>query len=126
MPNPTQNRTTVFVYGTLMRGETRHHSLSDQEFIGTARTESQYRLFLIHDYPGLVDTKDGDGLSILGELWSVDQESLKRLDAIECVDDGLYQRREVRLVGSTAPVDAWFYLQSVEGRVDLDTDWRSR
>jgi len=109
-----------------MRGECRHHSLSDQDFIANVRTEPQYCLFLIDDYPGLVDAGDGEGLSILGELWSVDQENLKRLDAIECVNDGLYQRREVRLVGSTTPADAWFYLQSIEGRSNLGTDWRSR
>lgn len=109
-----------------MRGEARHSALRDQQFVSDANTDCCYRLLLIDDYPGLVDASDGKGDSIAGELWSVDQSCLRRLDAIECVDDGLYERREIMLIDSTDHVEAWFYSHDVVGRKDLGTDWRSR
>jgi gamma-glutamylaminecyclotransferase len=126
MDRSTENRTTVFVYGTLMSGERRHAALSGQQFVSDAKTDHRYRLLLIDDYPGLVHASDRKGNSITGELWSVDQSCLSRLDAIECVDDGLYERREILLVDSIEHAEAWFYAQDVVGLKDLGSDWRSR
>ena len=123
---PTENQTAIFVYGTLMRGESRHSSLRDQQFLSAARTTAQYRLLLVDDYPGLIDAPDGKGISISGEVWLVDQENLQRLDAIECVDDGLYERRKIHLLEPSGPVDAWFYLRDIDGLADIGNDWRSR
>lgn len=122
----SKNRTNVFVYGTLMRGESLHDALCEQVFVSDAITEPLYRLYLIDDYPGLVDALNGDGVAITGEIWSVDQANLKRLDAIECVDSGLYERREIRLTGPIALAQAWFYLHDLDGLPEIGTDWRSR
>ena len=80
-----------------MRGESRHHSLSDQVFVDETATDPFYRLLMVDDYPGLVDATEETGLAIAGELWSVDPICLDRLDAIECVD-----RRTVRATRSSA------------------------
>ena len=109
-----------------MREQSRHLALRDQKFVSDAITEPIYRLLRVDDYPGLVDASDGEGNSIAGELWSVDQECLGRLDAIECVDAGLYERRKILLTEPLTSADAWFYLQTTDGLPDLGTDWRSR
>lgn len=130
MTRPTDNQTAVFVYGTLMRGECRHSLLCDQQFVSAATTAPQYRLLRVADYPGLVDAIADNGVSVSGEVWLVDNESLQRLDATECVDDGLYERRKIHLqephssepIGS---VHAWFYLRDTQGLADIGNDWRS-
>lgn len=109
-----------------MRGEARHSALRDQKFISNAVTDACYRLLLIDDYPGLVVAPHEEGNSVAGELWSVDRACLRHLDSIECVDDGLYERKEIRLANAIDHVEAWFYLQETLGLTDLGTDWRSR
>ena len=126
MACPTANLTTIFVYGTLMRGECRHSVLRGQQFVSAASTEPRYRLLMVDDYPGLVDAPEGKGVSIVGELWQVDQQHLQRLDAVECVDDGLYERQKVQLLEPSGSADAWFYLQNTTMLEDLGNDWRSR
>lgn len=126
MPSSIEPTATVFIYGTLMRGESRHHAIRDQEFIGTAKTTARYRLHLIADYPGMVAATEDDGYSICGELWSVDQATLRRLDSIECVDDGLFRRIEVSIAAANTRAEAWIYQHDVSGLRDLGGDWRSR
>ncbi len=116
----------MFVYGTLMRGESRHDALRDQVFVKETVTEPLYRLYLIEDYPGLVDAVDGAGVSIVGEIWSVDQTNLKQLDSIECTESGLYERRKIQLAGSIPVADAWFYLQNLDRLTEIGTNWRCR
>ena len=126
MARPTANLTTIFVYGTLMRGECRHSVLRGQQFVSVASTEPRYRLLLVDDYPGLVDAANGKGVSIVGELWQVDRQNLQRLDAIECVDDGLFKRRKIQLTEPSGWADAWFYLQDATNLENLGSDWRLR
>jgi gamma-glutamylcyclotransferase (GGCT)/AIG2-like uncharacterized protein YtfP len=56
----------------------------------------------------------------------VDRESVQRLDVTECVDDGLYERREIDLKGPFGRVEAYFYLRDVDHLADIGTDWRTR
>jgi gamma-glutamylcyclotransferase (GGCT)/AIG2-like uncharacterized protein YtfP len=121
-----RNRTIVFVYGTLMRGECRNSSLRDQTFICDANTEPLYRLYLVDDYPGLIEVGRGSGVSVTGELWSVTDTNLELLDQIECVESGLYERRDIKLTGPIQTAEAWFYLLDVSQRYDIGTDWRTR
>ena len=53
----------VFVYGTLMRGLSRHHYMSDGRFEGEASAKG--RLISLGEYPALLD---GAG-TVRGELY---------------------------------------------------------
>lgn len=85
----------VFVYGTLKRGFCRHDALQQQAFLGLARTEANYKLFDLGEYPGLIVAEDG--ISIEGELYCVDDDCLAKLDQVEGVDEGYYSRESVML-----------------------------
>jgi len=85
----------VFVYGTLMRGGCRNTVLVAEKFVRVAQTVPRYRLYDCGSYPGLVESEPG--VAIEGEVWSVSNECLARLDDIECVPDGLYERRLIEL-----------------------------
>lgn len=121
----------IFVYGTLKRTGCRRSVLRDQEFLGEASTQAAYRMFSLGDYPGLVDAAQlvgsdhQPGFRIHGELYEVDGDCKRKLDAIECVDEGLYQLRSIDLVApfDSEEVFAYFYLLSVEGCPECGDCW---
>ncbi len=121
------HRTLIFVYGTLQRGCCRAQFLVGQTFLGQARTQPKYRMFNCGTYPGL--KLASDGLSIRGELWSVDEACLARLDREEGIDTGLYSRSLIELTTSwpesvpAAPVEAYFYCGSVSKFPDCGDQW---
>jgi gamma-glutamylaminecyclotransferase len=112
----------VFVYGTLKRAKENHQALAGQRFVGEARTEPAFRLYLLDGYPGMVAAGSG-GRSIEGEIWEVDSAGLARLDELEGTAAGLYARLPVRLLPphAAAEVETYLYLPSVAGRLDLGT-----
>ena len=114
----------VFVYGTLKRGGCRHHHLGEAEFLGTASTMPDFRLFDCGEYPGMVRSESG--LSIEGELWRIDRKQISELDDVEGVDLGLYERVEIKVQDESLQVIfAWtyLYLRSTHGMPDLGTRW---
>ena len=126
---PTQDRVAVFVYGTLKRSHQRNHVLVNQTFIGEATTTADYRMYDLGDYPGLKEVEPGSGVGVQGEIYQVDQACLRQLDQIEGVDQGLYQRREVRLdsrkglcLPASQPV-AYFYLGDTSSCTDNSDCW---
>ncbi|MEO0475077.1 MAG: gamma-glutamylcyclotransferase family protein [Planctomycetota bacterium] len=116
--------TALFVYGTLKRGDVRAYLLTDQAYLGKAKTLPRYRLFNTGDYPALVEAEPLGlpGRSIVGELWRIDNDCLARLDEEEGVDEGLYERSEVELIDE---ITAWAYLYlfPVDGMVDCGNCW---
>ncbi|MFN4259317.1 MAG: gamma-glutamylcyclotransferase [Gemmataceae bacterium] len=97
----------LFVYGTLKTGYPNNHFLQDQRFLGPARTAPLYRLFVNDWYPCLVpDTCQGQ--RIAGEVWQVDEETLRRLDDYEGVPTW-FTRQPVRLEGHAELIWAYFY-----------------
>jgi gamma-glutamylcyclotransferase (GGCT)/AIG2-like uncharacterized protein YtfP len=116
--------TTLFVYGTLKRGGSNHAFLAGQRFLGAARTAPGFTLFSLGSYPGLVAAPD-DSAGVTGELWSVDDACLARLDVLEGLAEGLYRRGEIAL---SAPVEVaraatYFYLRDVQGQARLGPTW---
>ena len=115
--------TILFIYGTLKRGDCRHSALAGQTFVGEARTAPRYRLYNIGSYPGLVEATDG--IAIEGELWRIDEACLARLDEVEGVDEGLYERRGIQLAEPQvdSSVQSYFFLQSPTGLADCGPCW---
>lgn len=115
------DQSLVFVYGLLKRGFSLHHHLANAEFISDAQTRSIYFLVNCRDYPGLRYAGGQQvGLSVVGEVFRVDSETLSLLDEVEGVSEALYRRERVRLQGTfeQQPVWAWFYVGSeFDGRV---------
>jgi len=116
--------TRVFVYGTLKRGGRNHHFMAGQPFLGEARTEPGYTLYSLGDYPGMVRSADASH-AVTGEVWGVNADCLARLDELEGVTEGLYERVPVRLAASFAhqPIETYLYLRSLEGRTNIGLLW---
>lgn len=68
----------VFVYGTLMTGETNHHYLQNSTYLGKA-TIKCYDMYDVGWYPAI---KPGDNL-IIGELYEVPIEEISSIDMLE-------------------------------------------
>lgn len=111
--------TTLFVYGTLKRGFCRERFLASAKYLGNAETIPAYRLLDCGAYPALVD---GGTTSIVGELYEVDESTMRTLDDVEGVDEGLYARREVRLADGRAVI-AYLYTERTEGLQELGREW---
>jgi len=116
--------TRVFVYGTLKRGCSNHGQLVGQRYLGDARTAPGFTLYAVADYPGMVRSPDATHF-VTGEVWEVDDACLKRLDAFEGVDVGLYAREPIALEAPFAgePVDTYFYLRSTAGLTPIGPTW---
>jgi gamma-glutamylcyclotransferase (GGCT)/AIG2-like uncharacterized protein YtfP len=116
--------TVVFVYGTLLRGESNHANwLSAARFVGADRTAPCFTLFSLGEYPALVH---GGEQSVPGEVFEVSHAQLARLDELEeC--PGFYDRQWIRLVSGR---EAWVYTLRADllqgASVILSGSWRSR
>jgi len=130
----SDSRQLVFVYGTLKRGHQRNHVFANQTFVGPATTAANYRMYDLGDYPGLIEVEPGSGDRIQGEIYQVDPTCLLQLDRIEAVDQGLYERRDIRLnppleaIGGhlkpfAGTIVAYFYLGDIEGDADCRLCW---
>mmetsp|Transcript_31354 Transcript_31354/g.47401 ORF Transcript_31354/g.47401 Transcript_31354/m.47401 type:complete len:159 (-) Transcript_31354:800-1276(-) len=99
--NPTK-MTKLFVYGTLRKGFSNYQRVMQDcvhHYLGIARTLEPIRLFCDSYYiPYAVCGKGG--VPIVGELFSVDEELLEKLDELEGVASGRYSRVQVRVVAS--------------------------
>lgn len=77
----------VFVYGTLMKGETNHHYLENSTFLSMAAIEG-YDMYDVGWYPAIID---GDSL-IIGELYQVPTNNMQSIDMLEG-EGSLYIKR---------------------------------
>lgn len=111
--------TRIFVYGTLKRGCKNHHWLAGQRFIAEARTQPIYRLYDMGGYPGMI--RADNGVAVEGEIWEVDEGGLARLDVLEDIEGGEYER--VLLELEDYRVEGYLFLRDVSGRPDAGTNW---
>ena len=72
------NEEIIFVYGTLMRGETNAHYLDNSKKIGNGYIDG-YQLLQLDGYPGIIP---GEG-KVFGELYIVDEKTKEQLDILE-------------------------------------------
>ena len=100
---------SLFVYGTLLRGEERDGFVSHLE----ARPASlKGRLWRAPaGYPAL--ELSSDGVAIEGEILQLDNPSiLVALDLIEGVNEGLYERVQVQVQTAMGTENAWAYVMN--------------
>jgi gamma-glutamylcyclotransferase (GGCT)/AIG2-like uncharacterized protein YtfP len=109
----------VFVYGTLRKSQVNHHLLEHAIYLGVFKTETNYKMFHLGGYPGVVK---GGNSSIEGEVYRIDALTMSHLDRLEGYP--VYYTRELI---STPWGKAWIYLYrgSLKGRRRLQSGvWR--
>jgi gamma-glutamylaminecyclotransferase len=116
--------TLLFLYGTLKRGCSNHGQMAGQTFVGPARTVPGFRLYDLGGYPGIVPQAD-DREGVEGEVWSVNDEGLLRLDRFEGVHEGLYRREPIALQPPFAAqkIEAYVSPLGVGGRREIGSCW---
>ncbi|KAL2549222.1 AIG2-like family protein [Forsythia ovata] len=110
----------IFTYGTLKRGFYNHMLIedlmrtSDAVFLGDYSTIESFPLVVgPHGIPYLINLP-GSGHRVRGELYSVSSDrGLARLDELERIDDGHYERLPVEVTAEdggekVAAVEAYF------------------
>src|SRR5262245_54051761 len=117
----SQNRTILFVYGTLKSGHESNHLLAGQEFIRAAETAPLYRLYGLGWHPGLVLDQHA-GLAIKGELWSVDDETLAKLDEFEGVPHW-FRREFIAIADIVGDVHAYYFNGTVPADAATGAEW---
>ncbi|TGT74878.1 gamma-glutamylcyclotransferase [bacterium M00.F.Ca.ET.159.01.1.1] len=77
----------VFVFGTLKRGFPLHHEgLSGARFIGPYRTKKRYPMLIAGSrFAPMMFNEPGSGLHVSGELYTLDEGALAKLDRIESI-----------------------------------------
>jgi molybdenum cofactor guanylyltransferase len=76
--SPADLSTVIFVYGTLLAGESNHGLLANAEFLGADRLPHA-QLYNLGDYPMMLP---GDG-TVTGEVYRVTVNTLAELDILE-------------------------------------------
>jgi len=96
----------VFVYGSLMKNRFNHKRyLKGQTYLGQAVLPG-YALFELSSYPGIIpDPKE----KVLGELYEIDNETLKCLDILEG-NGHLYNREKVKVCLNNTKETAYVYI----------------
>lgn len=105
------NKHLVFVYGTLKKGFYNNPYLVYAKYLGEFETsEANYRMIDLGSFPGVVKMS-GDETEgyIAGELYEVDDNTLKSLDVLEG-NGQLYNRALVDIADSDGPIQAWMYM----------------
>ncbi|MCP5560422.1 MAG: gamma-glutamylcyclotransferase [Verrucomicrobiaceae bacterium] len=115
--------TRVFVYGTLKRGCSNFGWIRQQQFVGEAETLPIYRMFDAGGFPALV-ADERDGVAIQGELWDVDAAGLARLDVLEGVAEGEYERVAARLPSQHGEAEIYLWLGSTLGMPEIGSCWK--
>ena len=96
----------VFVYGSLKRGFHNFPFLKSSNKVGVATTQEPLVMTTLGSFPG-VRRPIGDevGAPVVGEIYSVDEDTLRNLDRLE--GNGHFYQREVM---ATDIGPAWVYL----------------
>jgi len=98
----------LFVYGTLKKGCQFNSLLSTSKFLGKAKTIKKYALYFFK-YPYILKNKRIS--FILGEVYSVSKNILKKIDIFEDIEDKVYYREliKVELLENKQIITAWCY-----------------
>lgn len=105
--------TKVFVYGTLMKGNSNHRFLDGTKYIGSARIAGYSMFEVTKHYPGIVHGSD----DIYGEVYEINKDVLNRLDGLEG-EGFLYKRIVDKAVtddGTEHDVYIYLWMKDVKG-----------
>jgi gamma-glutamylaminecyclotransferase len=108
----SEHRTMLFVYGTLKAGFHWHNKfLSQAKFVSKSTTVDPLALVVGDSgVPYLLLNIQG-GKYVRGEIWSVNDESLKGLDEYEGVGKGYYCRKTIRVTHDNSIIEADAYFK---------------
>lgn len=109
----------VFVYGTLLRGESNHHCMSGARLLGHWRSAPRFSLYSLGRYPVLCC---GGRHRVFGEVYRVTPHILMKLDELEG-----YPHEYQRMLMQTPWGPAWVYVQQSRpsaGVLLAGGDWR--
>lgn len=83
----------IFVYGTLKKGRSNHDMfLGNAKFIGEGQTEQKvWQLLDLGAYPAMTY----GNIKVSGEVYEVTAHELSRIDRLEGLDVGLYERHKI-------------------------------
>lgn len=99
----------LFVYGTLKRSFHNHYLLEKAEYLGTGYTRSKYAMYK-SGIPFVIKTEQVS--NIHGELYQIDENTLKQLDRLEGHPDW-YCREKVEIVSASGQtIIGWLYFYS--------------
>ena len=101
----------VFVYGTLKSGFPNHYLLEGCEFVGAAATVPTYKM-IENGFPVIMP--DPEGTPLAGEIYTVDVDTLARLDEQER-EGTSYDRKLIDAIlslasGERLPTKAFIYV----------------
>jgi len=104
---------SLFVWGTLKKGQINHYYLENAVFIGKGITKEKFirtgfiELYLCNDY---YKNKFGrDCVNIEGEIYLINEEELNRIDLLEGFPH-LYKRRLVSIISeNNKEYKCWMY-----------------
>jgi gamma-glutamylcyclotransferase (GGCT)/AIG2-like uncharacterized protein YtfP len=99
------NKHLVFVYGTLRRGSpgTMAVRFPNAKFIADVKVSGS--LYDLGPYPGLI--LDNSNSLVVGEVYEIDDETLKKLDDFEASSN--YLRKQVEVSLGTQRSKCWTY-----------------
>ena len=119
----TAEKTRVFVYGSLRRGQKHHGLIKNAHWLGENKTEPLYELMDLGPYPALV--KDGQ-TGVSGEVYEVDAITLRTLDQLEGHPDR-YRRQMITLAdGSTCDTYILPIARTSHAQRVTSGDWTKR
>jgi len=106
----------IFVYGTLRRGSARSIFIRfpRSEFIADAKVSGT--LYDLGTYPGLL--LDESDSKVIGEVYEVDDETLRELDDFEA--SSAYLRKQVDIFVGTQRRVCWIYVPEQNPQFYLD------
>lgn len=100
--------TVIFVYGTLKRDYWNNYYIEDSIFRGEAISVGKYDMYG-RTIPEVVINENGNVIS--GEIYEIDEETLRRVDRLE--NNGyMYTRQEEQFILNGETVTAWIYLSN--------------
>ena len=106
----------VFVYGTLMNGESNHHFLEESICLGIAAIEG-YEMYNVGWYPAIVPGKN----TIPGELYEVHENDMTSIDMLE--GEGSLYIRKCKETTDKSLAYIYEYAQDTEG-LDKISSWK--
>ena len=99
----------VFVYGTLRKGGHYHHLLEDSTFLINGFVPGE--MYSLGAYPAVV-ISDDCSLKVYGEVFSVTEDVLSKLDKLEGHPEFYLRIMQKIEIENGRPVNAWIYVIS--------------